>query len=1090
MFAGFLLDGKKHGEGAICFPDGSHYTGMFLQDKMHGRGRFRLKDGSMYQGQFEADCPKGRGLLVDADGARFKVEYSGGKSFAEGCVPISSEEDPRESFIPSKTHCIGLCVYDPDLPEEGGPKRYPNAKDVKARVVYACPPNADVPLWNASEVRGKIVVIQRGPPRPAQLVTFSLKLFHAQQAGAVGVIFIDVESNVAFTTIPRVDEGDVVYPADLEGKYPPARLRAKIPCCIMLKRDSGIIQEGAVHVITFAPLGFAVDPRLKEFKIGFVVVPKQENKAGLSKSKATALMSEFFEARKKERLEEEKLLLDEKSDTKGDQLLQKEWGNSNFLDSLNPLKQVKATSRTDEAVAASIMQKLVSFAGEENVKKMKEYANTYLPSNLQAGANNEDTKIEMQWEVNEFVRAQRQDGNWQTASVVKVDGSTMEIQWCDGYNKEKMHKVENVRYSIAMPNSRTCSRGCGYAITWHATHCCESCRDGHAENVHGPKCDRLQNFPTGTVVQMRTEKDWKTCIIIRHQMTGSMFQGYMVRPVEQPDLVVFKSPHHVRIPIAAKGATPCAGQCGYAVTWHNEYCCFVCKASAGQGNHGLRCDKMRILGTCVKDLKSNENSSSLQPLEQNETNGFHSFELDDCVYTGTWRNALPDSSSGDSIGLKCSLRWPDGSQYHGQFKQGTLTGIGLYVFPDGSEFYGQFRDGRPGSGHLTDKDGTRYKVSYDFQGFLWEPLEPLKMEEEPLESFRWSKADSAALPVVTFVPDPNNGDKPKANFDYSHIRKISARLVWARPQHAEMPLWNAAEARGKIVAVMRGPRANAPPCNFSLKLFYCQQAGAVAVVFVECDPFARFRIIPRLNEGPIFPSSPSPSLQVRIPCCLIMNKEAAVLQEGAIHTMDFFPSGIPNIPPGWVVGVVVCIKQESKVGLSKNKAKELMSEFFEARKKERSQEGKLLKEKREKGEEVAIDKEFLDGSVLDSLNPLVQDERAAPPRSSSQAIAQAMLCKITSKQRASELAAKADEAASIFESIVHGALASLGPTWATRGNEPESPSTGVETQMINDLHPEAGEDEGDGQPKTRDVGIQCEPEQRRTFGFSLLPSFT
>eukprot|EP00960_Hanusia_phi_P000182 4851-Hanusia_phi.AAC.1 len=46
-------------------------------------------------------------------------------------------------------------------------------------------------------------------------------------------------------------------------------------------------------------------------------------------------------------------------------------------------------------------------------------------------------------------------------------------------------------------------------------------------------------------------------------------------------------------------------------------------------------------------------------------------------------------------------------------------------------------------------------VSYDFQGFLWEPLEPLKMEEEPLESFRWSKADSAALPVVTFVPDPN-----------------------------------------------------------------------------------------------------------------------------------------------------------------------------------------------------------------------------------------------------------------------------------------------------------------------------------------------
>ena len=38
------------------------------------------------------------------------------------------------------------------------------------------------------------------------------------------------------------------------------------------------------------------------------------------------------------------------------------------------------------------------------------------------------------------------------------------------------------------------------------------------------------------------------------------------------------------------------GQCGYAVTWHTDYCCFVCKASAGQGNHGPRCDKLRILG--------------------------------------------------------------------------------------------------------------------------------------------------------------------------------------------------------------------------------------------------------------------------------------------------------------------------------------------------------------------------------------------------------------------------------------------------------------------------------------------------------------
>ncbi|EKX51121.1 hypothetical protein GUITHDRAFT_134637 [Guillardia theta CCMP2712] len=525
------------------------------------------------------------------------------------------------SFIPSRTHCIGLSVRDLDIQEEeGSPQKYPTAKDVKARVVFACPPNADIPLWNASEVRGKIVVINRGPPRPAALITYGLKLYHAQQAGAVGVIFIDLEGIDAFTLIPRVDEGELAYPPDLQGKYPPARLRAKIPCCLMLKRDSGIIQEGAVHVITFAPPGFAVDPRFKNYKIGFVIVPKQENKAGLSKSKATALMSEFFEARKKERIEEEKLLLNEKSDKKEDQLLQKEWGNSNFLDSLNPLKQVQATSKTDEAVAASILKKLVSFAGEDNVKKMKEYASTYLSSNLQAGGNKGEMKIELQWEVNQFVRAQRKDGRWHTASIVKIDGATVEIDWCDGYDKEKMHKVENIRYSIAMPNSRSCARGCGYATTWHATHCCEACKDGGAEDFHGPKCDRLQYFPTGTTVHMKTDKEWKPCIVAQYQMTGSMFQGYLVRIHGVPELS-FKCPHHVRMPIAAKGATPCSGQCGYAVTWHTDYCCFVCKASAGQGNHGPRCDKLRILGSRVTDVKLNTGETSLQPLEQNEING-------------------------------------------------------------------------------------------------------------------------------------------------------------------------------------------------------------------------------------------------------------------------------------------------------------------------------------------------------------------------------------------------------------------------------------------------------------------------------------
>ena len=65
----------------------------------------------------------------------------------------------------------------------------------------------------------------------------------------------------------------------------------------------------------------------------------------------------------------------------------------------------------------------------------------------------------------------------------------------------------------------------------------------------------------------------------------------------------------------------------------------------------------------------------------------------------------------------------------------------------------------------------------------------------------------------------------------------------ARPIHADQPLWNARECRGKIVAVMRGPRAPAPACNYSVKLYHCQLAGAVGVIFVDWDPLGRFTVL-------------------------------------------------------------------------------------------------------------------------------------------------------------------------------------------------------------------------------------------------------
>jgi hypothetical protein len=124
------------------------------------------------------------------------------------------------------------------------------------RLVFARPPYADVPLWNASDVRGKVVAIMRGPGSgrtgdPGDPVPFSVKVFHAQEAGAVGVIFMDNTRNASlFEKLPRIDEGPLPAAFNPDGSL---HLKVEIPCAMILSKHMGLIQEGALHCIHFAP---------------------------------------------------------------------------------------------------------------------------------------------------------------------------------------------------------------------------------------------------------------------------------------------------------------------------------------------------------------------------------------------------------------------------------------------------------------------------------------------------------------------------------------------------------------------------------------------------------------------------------------------------------------------------------------------------------------------------------------------------------------------------------------------------------------------------------------------------------------------
>lgn len=154
---------------------------------------------------------------------------------------------------------------------------------------------------------------------------------------------------------------------------------------------------------------------------------------------------------------------------------------------------------------------------------------------------------------------------------------------------------------------------------------------------------------------------------------------------------------------------------------------------------------------------------------------------------------------------------------------------------------------------------------------------------------------------------------------------VAGTLVWARPAHAQVPLWNAHEVNGNIVAIMRGPAPPAPGVGYAVKLQHAQLAGAKAVVFVDYDTdAAKFTQMPA-----VLPLPDGSEVEARIPTCLILAQHANFLQESANHELIYY-SDTPACQAGFVR-----IPVQERTRLHKHEAAALMAEFFDARRKEK-----------------------------------------------------------------------------------------------------------------------------------------------------------
>ena len=186
--------------------------------------------------------------------------------------------------------------------------------------------------------------------------------------------------------------------------------------------------------------------------------------------------------------------------------------------------------------------------------------------------------------------------------------------------------------------------------------------------------------------------------------------------------------------------------------------------------------------------------------------------------------------------------------------------------------------------------------------------------------------------------------------------------------------------------MLRGPDTG-EPASYGLKLHYAQQAGALAVIFVNSDPHAElFDMLPQIKEGKItFGVKAEPedtNIVAGIPSIFVTNKCLHGLGErednmtGIVYAPE--ETDEDSATYAWQKGMVVLSAQVGTGGMAKREADDLMAKFLADRKQERLQESQMLADVKSKevdqAEEVLKTREFYGGNFLESMNPFKQNQ--------------------------------------------------------------------------------------------------------------------
>jgi hypothetical protein len=203
-------------------------------------------------------------------------------------------------------------------------------------------------------------------------VSFALKIHHAQMAGAKAVVIIDGGSKYFnMDNSPTASNGPIDY--GIKPDPPETHVEMRIPAVMILSEKAHLLRDKVVHMLSWLdPSTCTGLPDPKRARVGYVYLPKQESKIGMEKSKAQALMAEFFAERRKERSEETSMLMDAihtGRDQAEETLKSREFYGGSFFSSMNPFKGATGTENIDRHVQDHMMNKLKNMPGVGELQK-------------------------------------------------------------------------------------------------------------------------------------------------------------------------------------------------------------------------------------------------------------------------------------------------------------------------------------------------------------------------------------------------------------------------------------------------------------------------------------------------------------------------------------------------------------------------------------------------------------------------------------------------------------------------------------------------------------------------------------------------